>query len=225
MFYSKIDLPDNNGCLNWNGAKDRKGYGLCSLKGYKNRRASRLAYEFEIGRIPNGLMVCHKCDNPACVNPEHLFLGTAKDNTNDMVKKGRGNFKKGIRFEHAPFRPNSKLNEIQVRDIRKRIKDGETMVSLSKVYGVSDRTINNINSGKLWPDIDTEEDRIERLSVVKLTRSKCASKNHTKLSVREIKAIKKRLKGSDSQRNIAKDYNVSQNTVFDIKHGRRWKDI
>jgi hypothetical protein len=143
---------ENGACLDWRGGTDRKGYGCLRWKG-KNKRAHRLSYELTFGEIPKGQLICHSCDNPLCINPKHLWAGTSKQNTLDMMAKGRGNLKKGVRFKDAPYRPNSKLTEEQVRDIKNRIKKGETMVSISKIYKVSDRTINDINKGKIWSAI------------------------------------------------------------------------
>ena len=83
-----VDTP--SGCREFTGAKSPKGYGKISFKD-KHFRAHRLAYILKFGDISEGLIVCHKCDNPSCVNTEHLFLGTPKDNAIDRMLKGRGN--------------------------------------------------------------------------------------------------------------------------------------
>lgn len=80
---------DERGCHIWQGSKIVRGYGRLQVAGY-TVLAHRHSYTLNVGPIPPGISVCHKCDNPSCVNPEHLFLGSAKDNADDMMAKGRG---------------------------------------------------------------------------------------------------------------------------------------
>lgn len=83
-------------CWLWTGAKIRRGYGRLCFKGCKTCAAHRVAHILFIGEIPAGMLVCHSCDNPSCVNPEHLWIGTHRDNFNDMIKKGRHRHQKGV---------------------------------------------------------------------------------------------------------------------------------
>ncbi len=88
-FNKKYLINEDTDCWEWQNATNNIGYGMFRWKTGKMRTAHRASYELHIGPIPDGLVVCHKCDNPKCVNPEHLWVGTMKDNHDDMVSKGR----------------------------------------------------------------------------------------------------------------------------------------
>ena len=87
-FWARVGEPDSNGCWPWLGTKRHTGYGKIRNH-YKHEGTHRVSYTLNVGPIPQGLHVLHKCDNPTCVNPDHLFLGTQADNMKDMFKKGR----------------------------------------------------------------------------------------------------------------------------------------
>lgn len=90
LLWNKAEI-DLNGCLIFGGCKNYKGYGRAYFEG-KEWSAARLAWYVTHGDIPDGLQVCHRCDNPPCINPDYLFLGTPMENTQDMISKGRQNF-------------------------------------------------------------------------------------------------------------------------------------
>ena len=139
-FFRKFVVSDS-GCWEWSGLRHRSGYGHFTLPGHKKVRAHRLSYELHKGPIPDGLFVLHRCDNPPCVNPEHLWLGTAKDNLHDAIKKGRwkvGTCEKG---------PNSRLTPDAVAHIRRREL---TAVEYGELYGVWHTTVQNIWLGRTW---------------------------------------------------------------------------
>jgi len=147
----KKELFCSLACAVWNGVKrGRKsecwewqgttvyGYGQFSFK-QKRYRANRAAYEAHYGVDPGDMFVCHRCDNPTCCNPHHLFLGTVEDNTADMVAKGRS--ARGWRHN------KTKLDIEDVRYIRKAHESG---ASLARRYGVSGAAISSIKAGKNW---------------------------------------------------------------------------
>lgn len=95
-FWSKVNKStEENGCWTWTGCKDGNGYGMFTLGG-RPQRAHRVAFEQWYGNIPPGQLACHRCDNPSCCNPEHLFLGSAGDNNRDRARKGRTSYAAAI---------------------------------------------------------------------------------------------------------------------------------
>lgn len=138
-------------CWPWKLTKDHKGYGkLSNVNGRPgSRTAHRLAYELTFGVIPNGLCVCHSCDNPACCNPRHLWLGTPGDNNRDMFAKGRN--------VSAPLRGSTqhaaKLCESDIPEIKAAIVAGESKGNIARRKGVSRRTIQFIALGKRWAHV------------------------------------------------------------------------
>lgn len=131
------------GCVLWTGALFENGYGAFQIDG-KAVRAHRHAYTKTNGPIPAGMFVCHRCDVPACVNPEHLFLGTAKDNAQDRQAKGRGNAPRGERHGMA------KLTQVGVEAIRRKLKRGTPRKEIAAMYGVSVAAVTRINTGAAW---------------------------------------------------------------------------
>lgn len=91
-FLQRVELIPFHTCWEWKGHRNSDGYGHFSCFGQRNHAAHRASYRFFKSEIPEGLLVLHKCDNPGCVNPDHLFLGTDKDNSDDKISKGRERF-------------------------------------------------------------------------------------------------------------------------------------
>lgn len=144
-----------SGCIEWTGGRDQDGYGIRHNPATKkSQRAHRWAYENAIGTIPDGLMVCHACDNPPCVNVNHLFLGTAKDNSHDAKRKGR--LRRGENHGRTRLKPKQVL-EIRFRTRRYRTGQGHgdpwNVANTAKRYGVSRRTVLRIVKGEVWADL------------------------------------------------------------------------
>lgn len=166
-FFSKIDRDGpfcgklNSKCWSWKMKLDKDGYGRFRYKN-KKRGAHRISYMYFYGNIDDNLLVCHKCNNPSCVNPDHLYLGTASDNKRDEIESGRTS--KGTRngkYTHPEKTPrgeragNSKLTENDVIEIRKtyNAKAGKTIMFLSEKYGVGTSTIWSVISRQTWTHI------------------------------------------------------------------------
>jgi len=132
------------GCWVWRGGKTGAGYGALQ-ENKKFILAHRLSYEIHNGAIPEGMVVCHKCDNPSCVNPDHLFIGTQAENMLDKKNKGRakGAHKGG---EHAL----AKLDSAKVCEIRNLMASGVKHREITKKYKISMSTLTDIKSGKTW---------------------------------------------------------------------------
>ena len=151
-FTSKYSVNDETGCWVWCAATVGLdfNYGKFWING-KYDKAHRAAYMLLVGDIPYGMWVLHKCDNPSCVNPGHLFLGTRQDNVNDMLSKGRnGQHKNPPRGER---KKDSKLKGVDVLDIRSRCADGETQSSVGKLYGIAQTTVSKIINRQRWAHI------------------------------------------------------------------------
>jgi len=140
-FSDKYIPVTESGCWIWIGYTDRKmGYGMFWLDGTM-RLSHRVAYEAAYGKIHDGMHVCHSCDTPSCVNPDHLWLGTNADNVADKIAKGRGSSMPG------EAHPGHKLTAEQVRYIRSCEKSQR---QLAREMGVDRSTIGYIRKGKLW---------------------------------------------------------------------------
>ena len=136
----------DDGCWVWIGNKNADGYGRLRYHGAR-WMAHRVAYRLTKGPIPYGLCVCHSCDNPACVNPDHLWLGTQAANQWDRKRKNR----QALGEKNG----RAKLTVRQVRDILARPKRSHT--SLARLYGVSPSTIDAIFAGRHWNHIGDQE--------------------------------------------------------------------
>jgi hypothetical protein len=133
----KFVIPQEEGCWEWQGALFKTGYGAFNLKG-QAVKAHRVAYTLAHGPFPDELYVCHHCDNPKCVRPDHLFLGTDLDNVRDAITKGRW-IKKMIHLHNC----NKKLKG-QEEYVRKLYGEGASRNKLAKQFNVSWHIINRI---------------------------------------------------------------------------------
>jgi len=151
-FWSKVKAASTEACWPWRGCKNSSGYGLIEVNG-KQCRAHRISWRIHLKSLPAGMCVLHRCDNPLCVNPRHLFLGTRRDNNIDKVNKGRA---RGGRMSGVS-NPASKLTEPEVRSIRKMAASDTSRGSQARIarrFGVSETMVSYIVRRKKWSHLE-----------------------------------------------------------------------
>jgi hypothetical protein len=172
-FWSKVNKNAPNGCWEWTGSNTH-GYGQIWVNG-RLHRANRVSYEIHFGEIPDGLFVCHKCDNPACINPDHLFLGTNSDNMKDCSLKGRIGFQKYPWIIHLKKKHTSKgekhsqakLKEDQVVQMRRLFNDGMSIKNIAAIYKINPSHVGKIIRFKYWTHLkDKALEAIDKIAEV-----------------------------------------------------------
>lgn len=154
-FWSKVNKTDS--CWLWTGERTKFGHGRFLYNSVRVN-AHRFAYETFVGPIPDGLLVCHKCDVPNCVNPDHLFVGTQKDNIQDCVKKGRWTQAK-LKAQHPEWcargeqAGNSTLKTEQALTALSMLRCGMTLKVVGEIFGITQATASQIRGGKTWRHI------------------------------------------------------------------------
>lgn len=153
-FWARVDRSGGeSSCWIWTGAKNADGYGRLHFGG-KADQAHRVAWQLKHGAIPHGKVIRHKvCDNPPCVNPAHLLLGSRADNVRDAVEKRR--------HVHGERSRSARLTEEQVADMRMRFRNGDSRYSLAARFGVTHRMVCLIVNGQRWKHSAVEVSPIE----------------------------------------------------------------
>jgi hypothetical protein len=140
-FWEKVDVRGTGECWPWLASTKQGGYGKIASGDGRILLAHRVAYQLASGPVQPGLVVCHRCDNPGCVNPAHLFLGTQAENLRDMRTKGRGNPPRGSQH------PKTQLTNEIVTRIR---ADTRSHRRLAREYGIGKSTVGMIKAGATW---------------------------------------------------------------------------
>lgn len=203
-------------CWIWMGSRNGRGYGQFGANWRKPVYAHRYSWELAHGQEPGDMCVCHHCDTPSCVRPDHLFLGTAKDNARDMVAKGRAK-KDGLPGEKNP---RAILSEQSARDICREYATGRvSQLELARRYGVARVTIGCLIRGASWPGISAPRKVDGRRGV--------RGEHHplAKLTSKGVSAIKLALARGETQRSIARRHGVSQGLINKISLGKVWTHV
>jgi len=210
-FFSKVDKTDT--CWVWKASiRGNSGYGAFKING-KVKSAHRVSWEiYNEKKIPDGLLVCHKCNNRLCVNPEHLYVGTYVDNTRDAIRDGvRDHYK----YVYGKKVGTAKLSEDNILEVVRLYEKGLSHKEIAKKLKVDRSTIGDVLRGRTWKHIDRKI-----FKHYSKKKSKCP-----KLLEEEVLSIRDLAKKGVSTRQLANKFNVSYSTIYDIIHYRTWKNI
>lgn len=211
-FLSKIRRT--RGCWEWTGHRDSYGYGRLNIE-----RSSVLAHRIALylsdpawGAQDQAL---HRCDNPACVRPDHLFPGTQVDNVKDMVAKGRGGTARG------ESNALSKLTAEQVREIRRRKAAGESLRAIAENFGVTPSAAGRAASGDTWAKLD------EPPAPKRPTRGVLVGEDNprAKLTEADVRAIRRAVGSGEPRRSVAARFAISHGSVSQIANRSSWKHV
>lgn len=147
-FWSHVAIDANDKCWEWTAYRDDYGYGKVCVAA-KQWQSHRYAYTLEHGPIPPGMFVCHKCDNPPCCNPAHLFLGTCAENNKDCAAKKR--------TARGTGHGSSKVTEDQVLEMRRLWTQGVGITALHEIYGLHPESIRRIVESRRWKHLPNHE--------------------------------------------------------------------
>lgn len=212
LLLSKIKV-NAAGCFEWQGRRDKDGYGVLSVEGFVNR-AHRHSYRAFRGTEPGRLLVCHHCDNPCCINPAHLFLGTVLDNARDCIAKGR--------YARGEGHSMSKLTDEQVVDLVEKYNSGFRVTDLSRDFGVSRRSVYLAVRGKTWTHVRRPGGCRKEGFVV----DRAGSKNgHAKVTEEDVKLIRRQKMEGASMRELTERFGLKKSAIGLILQGKTWAHV
>ncbi len=215
-FYAKVSkTPNETGCLDWLAGRNKAGYGRFGISG-THVLAHRFAWELVNGPIPAGMFACHKCDRPACCNPEHIFLGSMADNTRDMLDKGRG--RNGERAGESIG--TSKLTAEQIKEIRSPQYETWILNDIAARFGVSISAICSILNRRSWAHLDSSGDAPIQNRQPKGERNRLA-----KLTDADVLEIRSDKWAGKLHREIAEHFGVSRRLIGRVLSREMWAQV
>lgn len=231
--FDHIAVDSGSGCWNWTRARNRAGYGVCHIPNWA--LAHRVAYALAKGPIPSGKHVCHTCDNPACINPDHLWVGTHADNMADKEAKGRGTkppIRRGKyhwrnrypeRVKRGEESPTSRLTAADVIGIRLAYVKGVPIEDIANAFGISPASVpdyittnDDMTTFKAWGHVTDGPSVSDVVGARRTTPG-------AKITRDTADEIRRRLDGGETGRALAAEYGITAATVSDIKLRKTWR--
>lgn len=208
-FWANVLIDD--GCWEWTGSKNKSGYGQCSRNGRISGMAHRVSYEYLVGGLRKEDLLCHKCDNPGCVKPSHLFPGTHKDNAQDSKAKGRNN--------RGSVNGMSKLNAGQVAEIIRLSADGVTREEVAAMFGISSCHVTDLVRGNRWAYLEVDRSGLD------LRPWQGERVWASKLTTEQVLDIRRGFKCGQTIAALSTKHGAHWVTAYDVVKRRTWKHL
>lgn len=220
-FNSKV-VRSETGCWLWTGCKDNHGYGQLAIRQGLKIRSHRISYELFVGEIPEGQFVLHKCDNPACVRPDHLFLGSQKDNMRDMDQKDRRKLPQARRgSENA----RAKFTDEEIITLRSRHASGETFSELARECGISTTNMSRILRGERYRSSGGPLATAFGQFRTAYRRPRGSEFSHSKLTEELVREIRLRFNAGESGIQLAERFGTNKTTIYRALNGATWGHV
>jgi len=215
-FSERVLRHPGRGCWEWQGVLNNKGYGMMYVREWGRRSSChRAAYQFYFGQITDGSWVLHKCDNPRCVRPSHLFLGSPLDNIRDMIAKGRDNRSNNPRGEENGC---SKMTTEGVIALREAYIAGASRKEMAVRFELSELSISDYVLGRSWRHV-TDGPTREALAAESERRKKIGAK----ITKEVAEEIRRRLGAGELGKDLAVEYGIHKATISDIRQCKIWR--
>lgn len=215
-FWGRVEVRGPDECWPWKAHRNPKGYGLF-WDGRKTTTAPRVAAELS-GMPPGDLFVCHRCDNPPCCNPRHLFLGDSFANQADCARKGRRKHLVGERHQRA------RLTAADVEQMRTMRANGVSALAIAKQFGVSKATVSHATLGRNWKSNPPSDAQLAAMNE-QARRIRPNATGKPKLTAEQAAEIKAARAAGVPGRELAQKYGVHECTISAVVRGRNWKSV